>query len=127
MIFDTDILVWYTRKHAAATRLLESVPFPERRICFISYFELLYGCRNKKQLSDAKEFLSEAFVETLPLTPEICEGARRLMDAFVLTRRPQPNDTLIASTAMSRGEVLATGNVKHFDFIPGLALRPFRP
>jgi predicted nucleic acid-binding protein len=36
-------------------------------------------------------------------------------------------DVLIAATALDCGEVVATANVKHFDFIPGLVVKPFRP
>ena len=127
LIFDTDILVSYTKKHAGALKVLARVPLAERRISVISCLELMHGCRDARELRDANEFLAEAFVEVLPLTPQICDSARLLMKRYVLSRKPDPHDTLIASTALAAGEVLATGNIKHFDFVPGLALSAFRP
>jgi predicted nucleic acid-binding protein len=127
LIFDTDILVSYTKKRAEAAKFLRVVPLVERKISAISWLELIYGCRNVQELRDAEEFLVEAFAEVVPLTPQICDTARALMNRFVLSRRPSANDTLIAATALAAGEVLATGNVKHFDFVPGLTLRPFKP
>ncbi len=49
------------------------------------------------------------------------------MESFVLSRRPQVSDVLIAATALQHDEVLATANLNHFDFVPGLKLGPFRP
>jgi predicted nucleic acid-binding protein len=53
--------------------------------------------------------------------------AARLMERYLLAKRPQVEDMLIAATALSRGEALATGNLKHFNFVPGLSLKSFRP
>jgi predicted nucleic acid-binding protein len=127
LIFDTDILVSYTKKQVEAAKFLLEVPLAERRVSAISWLELMYGCRNLQELRDANEFLTEAFVEIVPISPQICDSARILMKKFVLSRRPSSNDTLIAATALAAGEALATANVKHFDFVPGLTLRPFRP
>jgi predicted nucleic acid-binding protein len=127
LIFDTDILISFTKKHAGAVKFLARVPLAERRISVISCLELMHGCRDAGELLGVNEFLTEAFVEVLPLTPQICDSARRLMKAYVVSRRPDLHDTLIASTALAAGEILATGNIKHFDFVPGLVLNAFRP
>lgn len=127
MIFDTDILIWYLRRHHKAAALIESVPVAERHISLISYLEAVYGCRNGDELREFRLVSQEAFAEVLALGEEVSELAARLMERYVLTRRPQAEDMLIAATALSRGEGLATGNAKHFDFVPGLTLKLFRP
>ncbi len=76
---------------------------------------------------DLAELVEEWFTEVLPLTPAISALSVSLMEQFAWSRRPGVDDMLIAATALSRKEMLATGNVKHFDFIPGLVLRRFRP
>ena len=126
MIFDTDILVWYVRKRSEAAGFIEAVPFGERCISIVSYLELLYGCRNRNELRDAEEFATGGLAEIVPLTPDICAGAQRIMLQFVLSRSPNTNDTLVAATALRRGDVLATGNVKHYTFIAGLVIKPFK-
>jgi predicted nucleic acid-binding protein len=127
VIFDTDILVWYLRKRAEAATFLERVPPAERNVSTITYLELLYGCLDRGGLRDVQEFVSGAFSEVVPITEAISETARQIMERFALSHRPDVTDVLIAATALKRGEVVATGNVKHFDFIPGLAIKPFRP
>jgi len=74
-----------------------------------------------------QEFVSGAFSEVVPITEAISEAARQIMERLALSHRPDVADVLIAATALNRGEVLATANVKHFDFIPGLVIKPFRP
>ena len=96
-------------------------------ISLISYLEVIYGCRSAEELRELRLVCSEAFEEILPLAEEVSELAARFMERYVLAKRPQGEDMLIAATALSRGEGLATANLKHFDFVPGLKLKPFRP
>lgn len=125
MIIDTDVLVWYLKKRPEAAAFLDAVPLGERRVSIVSVLELLQGCRNRGELRDAGEFIEGALAEVVPVTPAISTGARRIMQQFVLSRRPGALDTLIAATALEENEVLATGNLKHFNFIAGLTIKPF--
>ena len=95
LIIDTDVLVWYLKKRPEAAAFIQGVSPGERRVSVVSVLELLHGCRNRIEFQDAEEFV---------------EGAL---------------DTLIAATALEEGETLATGNVKHFRFIPGLTIKAF--
>ena len=127
MIFDTDILIWYLRRDGKAAAMVESAPLAERHISLISYLEVIYGCRNGDELREFRLVSHEAFGEVIPLDEEVSELAARLMERYVLAKRPQAEDMLIAATALSRGEDLATANLKHFSFVPGLGLKLFRP
>jgi len=127
LIFDTDIIVWVLRGHPEAIRLVEGVPLAERRISAISYLELLYGCRDKLQLRQLVEHVSTKYSEILPVSEAITSAALHTMERFALSQRSEATDVLIAATALNRGEVVATANVRHFDFIPGLEIKPFRP
>jgi hypothetical protein len=92
----------------------------------ISYLEILRGCRDRREADDFKEFMEEWFTEVVPLKPEIGDSAVSVMAQFALSRRPGVDDMLIAATALSRKETVATGNFKHFDFIPGLVVQRFQ-
>ncbi len=127
MIFDTDIAIWMLRKHPAALRFAERYDPAERCISAVSHLELLYGCRNRTELRDLEELFADWFTEVVPLTPRVTESARELMKEFVLARRPDIGDVLIAATALDRSETLTTCNRKHFEFIPGLEIEIFRP
>ena len=127
MIFDTDILVWVHRGLPAAARFVNSVPVQERNLSAISYLELLYGCRDARDLRHIQKMVEELFAEVVPVSEIITLSAMRIMKSFVLANRPDPSDALIGATALVRQEPLATANHKHFKFMPGLSLQTFRP
>jgi predicted nucleic acid-binding protein len=127
LIIDTDILIWVLREHPAAIRFVERLPFSERRLSAVSYLEVLFGARDAADLSRLTKHISTQYANILMLSDSITESAIQLMERFALSHRPGENDVLIAATALRNGEILATGNVKHFDFIPGLQLKIFKP
>lgn len=127
MIFDSDIVIWMLRREPQALRFARTVDPGERYISVVSYLELLRGCRDRREAKDLAELVGEWFTEIIPLKPEISDSAVSLMERFALSRRPGVNDLLIAATALDRGEMVATGNVKHFAFIPGLVVKSYRP
>jgi tRNA(fMet)-specific endonuclease VapC len=127
LIFDTDILVWVHRGHPGAARFVNQVPPEQRNLSVISCLELLYGARDRSDLTNVKRMLTELFAETVPMSAAISASAVRIMESFVLGHRPDPSDAIIAATALERREPVATANRKHFSFVPGLALRIFRP
>jgi predicted nucleic acid-binding protein len=126
-MFDTDILIWVLRGHPGAIHLVERAPFTERKISAISYLELIYGCRDQVQLRRLNQHITSQFAQVLPLSEAITDSAKEFMERFAISRHPGVNDVLIAATALNRGEVLATANRRHFDFIPGLEIKSFRP
>ena len=127
MILDTDIVVWMLRKHLGALHFADQFGAQERYLSCVSHLELLGGCRDSQQLKDLREFIGGWFTEVLPLTPAASSTAVGIMEKFASARRPGVHDVLIAATALERREPVATGNVKHFDFIPGLVVKRFRP
>lgn len=126
MIFDTDILVWVLRRHLGAVEFVERVPVADRRISSISLLELLHGCRDQEELNRLNRHVLTKFGEILPISESITDSAVRLMEKYALAHRPDLSDVVIAATALSLDERVATGNTKHFDFIPGLELKRFR-
>lgn len=127
LIFDTDVGVWMLRKHPEALDFARSVEPYERNLSVVSYLELLRGCRNAREARDLGELVEDWFSEVVSLTPSISQSTVGLMKQFAFARHPGVDDLLIGATALERHEAVATGNVKHFDFIPGLLVRAFRP
>jgi hypothetical protein len=127
LIFDTDILVWVHRGHPEAARFINRVPVEERNLSVISFLELLYGSRDATDLRNVQKLVEELFAEVVPMTESISASALRIMKSSVLAHRLDVSDAVIAATALSRQEPVATGNQKHFKFIPGLSVRLFRP
>jgi predicted nucleic acid-binding protein len=105
--------------------MVDRMPPAERNLSSVSYMELLRGCRDKSDLPRTRKLLEDELGEIVPLDAKITHLAVGLMELYGLSRRPGIPDILIAATALARGEVLVTGNVKHFDYIPGLRLQPF--
>jgi predicted nucleic acid-binding protein len=127
LILDTDILIWVLREHPGAIRFVERLPFVERKLSAVSYLEILFGARDATDLNRLTKHISTQYANILMLSDSITESAIQLMERFALSHRPGENDVLIAATALRNGEILATGNVKHFDFIQGLQLKIFKP
>ncbi len=126
LIFDTDVAIWIFRRHPEALSFARSVAATERNISVVSHLELLRGCRGKSEVKSLIEFAEDWFTEIVPLTAEVSSRATTLMKEFAASRRPGVDDILIGATALVRNEMVATGNVRHFHFIPGLKIKPFR-
>ena len=127
MILDTNIIVWVLRGQPDAIAFVDHLPLAERNLSSISHLELLRGCRNKLEMQRTLQLIGDELAEIVALDEEVTRLAANLMEMYALSRRPGIPDILIAATALSRGEVLATGNVKDFEYIPGLRLKPFAP
>ena len=125
MILDTNIIVWVLRAHPRAIAFVDRLPLAERNVSSISHMELLRGCRDKLDMEQTLRLIEEELGETVPVDEKMTKLAIDLMKKYALARRPGVPDLLIAATAMTRGEVLATENVKDFQYIPGLRLKPF--
>lgn len=123
VLFDSDVLIWAIRRHAAALDLLESCP--ERTVSVVSCMEILAGARDKRELAVLRGFLTK--FQRLPLTREIGHRAERYVELYALKSAVSPLDALIAATAVENHLPLCTANVKHFRSITDLELHPFKP
>ena len=127
MIFDTDILISVQKGHPGAARFVNQVSAEQRNLSVISYLELLYGSRDQQDLKKTQRMVEDLFASVVSINEQVSNTAARIMKSFVLAHRLDASDALIAATALERHEPVATGNEKHFRFIPGLELRIFRP
>ena len=125
MIFDSDVLIWFLRGDAAASRLIESEPSPS--ISIVSVMEVMQGARTKTELTVIQRFLREQDFHVLPINEAISYRAAALIESHAHASGLQIADSLIAATALEWGQVLVTANIRHFTRLPGLLLRTFRP
>lgn len=127
IIFDTDILIWYFRGDAKARAFLASAERERRWLSSLTLMELLQGCRRPEELMDVQVFVAENISRIIHPRTSISEKAIHLIDDHALSHGLRVIDGLIAASALLSRAALATGNRRHFSFIPGLDLLPFVP
>lgn len=130
-LLDTDMLseviklrnVSVTQKALAYTR-----QHPHLAFSSMTRYEILRGYRDANattQLARFTIFCQHSLI--LAVTDAIFD---RAADLWVTARRGgHPNgdaDLIIAATALEHGRVLVTGNVLHFNWIPGLRIEDWR-
>lgn len=98
----------------------------ELGISVMSAGELFHSCwraATPSRRADREEFV-EAILAAIPAVPITLAIARIFgeIDARLSTsgQRIPTSDLLIASTALCRGDEIVTGNLRHFDRVPGL-------
>ncbi len=125
MIFDTDVLIWWLCGDQSAQDLVQSTE--ERQLSVISQMEVMQGVRSKQERQVFQNFLREANFSLIAVNEPISYAAVRLIEDHALSEGLQFGDALIGATARHVHSILITGNVRHFRFIRGLELKPFRP
>lgn len=125
MLIDTDVLIWNMRGNERAAELLDgAVGFT---LSAVTYMELVQGARDKAELRALRRALQFWQATVRPLDDEISNRAMYLIETYALSHGLQMADALIAATAISLGDVLVTGNDKHYRMIDGLEIEVFRP
>jgi predicted nucleic acid-binding protein len=125
VIFDSDVLIWFSRGDAEAIALVNASI--DRSVSIVSLMEILQGVKSKAEMRTTKQFFQMLNFRVLPLTESIGQIAANLIDEHALSCGLSVTDALIAATAREAGETLATGNMRHFRPIANLDLKPFRP
>ena len=118
MIFDTDVLIGVQRNHRKAIKLVDEDL--ERFISSYTYMELLQGAKNKIQQTESTRYLKGMGFKILPISENISHRAAVYIEEYALSHGLRAGDALIAATAAEQGEMLCTGNAKHFEMIKDL-------
>ena len=121
MMFDTSVMVDFTRGDMAAAKVITDEP--ERQVPMPVWLELLQGVRNKRELAELLSLFRDFGIEVVPLTESIGARAAKLLEKHVLGDGLEALDALIAATALERDCELLTWNRKHFRSVGGLKLR----
>jgi predicted nucleic acid-binding protein len=120
-LVDTDVLVDAARGvQEAATYLVAVQEQAALTTSVVTQMELIVGCRGKTELRKLERFLSRFRI--VKVSEAICDVAVGLLRRFRLSHGLLIPDALIAATALSVDAFLATKNVRHYHFVPGLKL-----
>lgn len=123
-LIETTILVDVFRDKPEAIAWVNSLPLQGRWVSVITYFELLAGCRNRReQRTVAREMRN---YRLLLLTEDISRTALSWFERFPLSHGVGFLDSLIGATALHQDLTVATLNTKHFEPLPGIRVeRPY--
>jgi tRNA(fMet)-specific endonuclease VapC len=126
-LFDTDILSNLLRRRPSTTLIakLASVPPEQQFTSSITLGELVYGAHRVGARGAALlERLEKTLLPNLPVLPFDTAAARRYGEVRTeLEHRGLPigdADLRIAAIALVRDFTVVTGNLRHFQRVPGL-------
>lgn len=125
IMIDTDVLIWYMRGNSKANKVIEKLN--GFFISVITYMELVQGMRNKRELTLLRSALRKWDAKVLYINEDISAKAMFLVEQHYLRNSLVVADALIASTAISNGVKLLTGNTKHYKIIKNIELEGFKP
>ena len=125
MIFDTDVMIWAFRGNRRALKAIDDAA--DRAISSVTDMELLQGVRNKDEMREMKKFLSRLSFATISVTANISNRAMTIMEETALRSDLGVCDALIFATACETGDVLLSGNKKHFKEVLLLNAMEFKP
>jgi tRNA(fMet)-specific endonuclease VapC len=125
--FDTDVLSATMRRdpHLPLIRRLAQISPSEQFSTAITMGELLYGAsrRGSARLHNQVRELIRGALTILPFDEAAADVYGPLRAQLESDGQPLDEpDLRIASIALSRELILVTGNVRHFDRVPGLAV-----
>lgn len=128
-LLDTDILSKLLKRTPSTTLIakLASVPPEQQFTSSITLGELVYGAhRLGSHATMLLEQLDKVLLPNLPILPFDAAAARRYGEVRAeLERLGTPlgdADLRIATIALARGLTVVTGNVRHFQRVPGLSV-----
>lgn len=125
IMVDTDVLIWYMRGNIKAKQSIEKLD--GFFISVVTYMELVQGMRNKRELTLLRSALRKWNAKILFISEDISAKAMFLVEQHYLSSSLVLADALIASTAISSGLSLLTGNTKHYKIIKNIELEGFKP
>lgn len=132
LLIDSTAFIHAERNHQTPsdliTELMDRWGDAELGVSVMSAGELFHGCwraDTPSRRASREEFV-EAMLAAIPVVAVTLAIARVFgeLDAgsSAVGRRIPTSDLLIASTALSHGDVIVTGNTRHFDRVPGLTV-----
>ena len=125
IMIDTDVLIWYLRGNIKAKKTIEKQN--GFFISVVTYMELVQGMRNKRELTTLRAALRKWNVKIIFINEDISAKAMFLVEQHYLSHSLVLADALIASTAISNGLKLLTGNIKHYKIVRNIELKGFKP
>ena len=122
MYVDTNIIVDFLRERKESKVFMENY-IGTLKTSIIVKLELIDGLQTKREIKIlTKQVFNNLQIEVIQLNEEVSKKAEEIFVSYRHSHGISINDSIIAATALSLGESIATHNAKHFDFIPNLKL-----
>ena len=122
VVVDTDIFVDHFRGVQSASDYLQYIPASQRATTDINVMELFRGASNGREVDLVEHFLIRNGFVRLPITIAASQQAVQLLRQYSLSQGLSIPDALIAGIVLELGASLVTGNIKHFQSLPGLEI-----
>ncbi len=120
ILIDTNILIEVYRNNKNIIETVQNIGQHNIAISTITYAELLYGSRNKKELHLIHKDISTLTV--LNIDEDVSIKFIELIAEYALSHKLAIPDALIAATAICNNLPLYTLNKKDFQFINSIEL-----
>ncbi len=120
VLCDTNIFIEIYKGNDHIIETFKIIGQDNVAISDVTCAELLYGARNKNELSLIRKDINNLLI--LPISSPISNQAVKLVEQFSLSHNLNLPDALIASTAMFHEIELYTLNLKDFRFLDNLEL-----
>jgi predicted nucleic acid-binding protein len=125
ILLDTDIMIDILREYPPALIWIKSIPEDEIALPGFVIFELLQGCRNKKELESIKQKTS--YYKLLWPSEDIYEKALDIFSSCHLSHNTGMLDVIIGHMTATMNLPLYTFNEKHYSVIPELKIiKPYK-
>ena len=121
MLVDSTAFVDLIRSYKPAVVAFEKL-LNSQSSSIVTKFELIVGLKSKREIASLEKVFQKFDIKILPVTEEVSLLSESLLKKYYHSNGIGILDAVIASTAIIHNEVLATHNIKHFDFIPNLKL-----
>jgi len=124
ILIDTDIIINHLRGQKEETLFLKRVMVQEEfqgLFSVITEVELFAAEKiDEKQAGEINAILNN--LNRIGLNSKVARLAGNLLGRFKKSHGLEMPDAIISASALVHGVLLATKNIKHFAFIPGLLL-----
>jgi len=124
ILLDTDICIELLKGNKRILQRRDQYDGPVG-VCFMTIAELYYGAEKSRDPSKNTDTIEKLLITLEIVHTDIAILKRFGMIKAHLQKQGEPiadADILIASATLEKAERLITGNTKHFERIPGLAL-----
>lgn len=130
MIADTDFVIDLMRGKPSAIEKMQDIEETGAglHMSTVTLVELAAGIPKTKHPAEEQERIENVArkIHLLALTRDIAHAAGVLHGTLDLkAQSPGIPDCIIAATAVLTNEILLTGNVKHYNKVPGLKLETY--
>lgn len=121
ILLDSTVIVNYLRGDSKTVLYLNKLPIPT--ISIITEAEIYQGAKNAQELKKWEKLMAN--LKIVLITPEVSSVAVNLVKQHRLSHGLHILDALIAATAIKNKYTLLTSNIKHFQMIKELKLKPW--